>query len=285
MNRKLKIGLLTGLTTAVIMSSGCGGATSGFSPFSFGGLMFYNSGNLFTMLQNGSNVRPGPTNVFLGSMTFNRKIVTSRTISGVSQIIICNADGSAEVQLTNSTGGNLRPSVDPNGTKIAFISSRDGNNEIYVMNIDGTNQTRLTNDAGSDYFPSISADGTKIIFNSDRDGNEEVYSINVNGTGLTRLTNNAADDITPAWSEDGTEILFCTDRDGNFEIYRANANGTSPTRITTTAEDEVHASYSIDGSRIFYYDSTSEVRRINPDGSTRVTLSSGGGTKTACWVF
>lgn len=276
--------MLAGLAASIALTSGCGGS-SALNPFSFGGLLYYNAGNLFTTLQNGSNVRPGPTNVFLGSMTFNRRIVASRQISGVNQIFISNPDGSGEVQLTTSSGGNFRPSVDPNGTKIAFISQRDGNSEIYVMNIDGTNQTRLTNDAAEDYFPSISADGTKVIFTSERDGNVEVYSINVNGTGLLRLTNNAAADTTPAWSEDGTEILFCTDRDGNFEIYKANANGTSPTRITTTTEDEVHASYSIDGTRIFYYDDTGEVRRINPDGSNRVNITTGGGAKTACWVF
>jgi Tol biopolymer transport system component len=42
----------------------------------------------------------------------------------------------------------------PDGSKVVFTSTRDGNSEIYVMNADGTGQTRLTNSAASDYAPS-----------------------------------------------------------------------------------------------------------------------------------
>ncbi len=48
------------------------------------------------------------------------------------------------------------PAWSPDGTKIAFSTSRDGNFEIYVMNADGTGPTRLTNDPANDRFAAWS---------------------------------------------------------------------------------------------------------------------------------
>jgi TolB protein len=42
-----------------------------------------------------------------------------------------------------SNDGQL-PSWSPDGTKIAFVSLRDGNSDIFVMNADGSGQTNLT---------------------------------------------------------------------------------------------------------------------------------------------
>src|SRR5207302_930733 len=41
----------------------------------------------------------------------------------------------------------------PDGTQIAFISTRDGNPEVYVMNADGTGQTRITNNPADEERP------------------------------------------------------------------------------------------------------------------------------------
>ncbi len=280
-------GLTLTAISAFVVLGGCGGAAKGFSPLAWGGLAYYESGNMFTISMNGTNLRPGPTGVFVGSMSFNRRIFTSINDGNDDELWSMNANGSDPVQLTNNSDDDFRPIVTPDGTKVVFISRRDGNDEIYIMNADGTGQTRLTSSGGSDYFPSISQDGTKIVFRSDRDGNDEIYSIDADGNNETRLTNNAGSDTTPAWSPDGSQILFTSDRDGNAEIYRMNANGSSQTRLTTTnSDDEYHASYNIDGDWIFYYDGSGRIRRINPDGTNRQDITStAGASKTCTWVY
>ena len=50
----------------------------------------------------------------------------------------------------------------PDGSKIAFVSDRDGNDEIYVMNADGSNQTRLTNNTVTDISPVWSPEDSSI---------------------------------------------------------------------------------------------------------------------------
>jgi len=101
------------------------------------------------------------------------------------------------------------PAWSPNGTKIAFQSSRDGNPEIYVMNADGSNSTRLTENRANDEFPVWSPDGSKIAFISNRDGQQDIYIMNADGSNVTRLTDNSIREISLSWSPDGTKIAFC----------------------------------------------------------------------------
>lgn len=60
------------------------------------------------------------------------------------------------------------PAWSPDGQRIAFTSSRDGNNEIYVVNVDNSNLHRLTDHPANDFAPTWSPDGEKIAFLSDR---------------------------------------------------------------------------------------------------------------------
>ena len=147
------------------------------------------------------------------------KIVFVSNRDGDEQIYVMDADGSNAIKLTdvhdeegNPTSAaphqtstahgefNLYPDWSPDGTKIAFVSTRDGNNEIYVMNADGSNPTNLTNHSASDLFPIWSPDGTKIAFVSGRDGNAEIYVIDADGANPVNITNNPANDTTPSWS-------------------------------------------------------------------------------------
>ena len=80
-----------------------------------------------------------------------------------------DADGSNQTRLTYTPSKDYSPSWSPDGSKIAFSSSRDGNYEIYVMDADGSNQTNLTNNSANDSGPSWSPDGSKIAFSSSRD--------------------------------------------------------------------------------------------------------------------
>ena len=82
-----------------------------------------------------------------------------------TDIYVINANGSGLVQLT-STGHESSAAWSPDGSKIAFQSTRDGNSEIYVMRADGSGIARLIHRAANDYDPAWSPDGTQIAFDS-----------------------------------------------------------------------------------------------------------------------
>lgn len=167
------------------------------------------------------------------------------------KIYTMNVDGSNQTKLTENSFEDEAPRWSPDGSKIAFVSKRDGNPEIYVMNSDGTNITRLTNSPTFDIMPAWSPDGTKIAFRSDRDGNPEIYTMNNDGTNLKRVTRNLSSDESPAWSPDGTKLLFVSRRDNiknaneDFvnEIYVMNADSSNIFRLTNNSEDDNYPSW------------------------------------------
>lgn len=116
-----------------------------------------------------------------------------------SEIYIINTDGTGLQKLTDNKVGDSGPDWSPDGSQIAFTSSRDGNYEIYTMKPDGSSIVRLINNPASDGSPSWSPDGTHIAFVSDRDGNNEIYLIDADGSNQIRLTSTNSIDFLPTW--------------------------------------------------------------------------------------
>jgi hypothetical protein len=82
-----------------------------------------------------------------------RRIAFSRPETGGQyDIYVAKVDGSGLTQLT-SDGQSSDAAWSPDGSKLVFISTRDGNVELYVMNADGTNQTRVTNTPTAELRP------------------------------------------------------------------------------------------------------------------------------------
>lgn len=208
-----------------------------------------------------------------------------------SHVHVINADGSGDKALTTGTegvsNGHTVPSWSPDGSKLVFLSDRDGNLEIYTMNADGSNQMNISRNDSTDYMSTFSwsPDGSKILFSSDRgSGNDfEVYIANTDGTGIIQLTDNAFFDSFASWSPDGSKIAFTSNRDSNisdangFEIYIMNADGTGVTRLTSNSSYDFGPVWSPDGGQIAFstnrdYDQgySYEIYKINVDGSEPV---------------
>ncbi len=69
------------------------------------------------------------------------------------EIYVINVDGTGLTNLTNDPAfDGWRPAWSPDGSQIAFFSTRDDpiNDEVYVMNADGSNVRRLTNNPSDD---------------------------------------------------------------------------------------------------------------------------------------
>lgn len=142
---------------------------------------------------------------------------------------VMNPDGSNPHAITFKD--DIDPTWSPDGSRIAFASSRSGKRQLYVANANGKKAEQVTDLKNMGGRSSWSPDGTKLAFYRGSEGDRDIYVINIDGTGLKRLTN-GGDNLGPSWSPDGNWIAFTSFRDGNNEIYIVHPDGRGETRLT-----------------------------------------------------
>jgi hypothetical protein len=174
-----------------------------------------------------------------------------------------------EIWVMDASGGNQRlispngrnPAWSPDGSKLVFESTRDGNRELYVMDANGGNVVRLTKNAAEDFDPCWSPDGKRTAFASSRDGNYEIYTMNAaDGSDARRLTTHLAADFNPAWSPDGKTIAFHSNRRtdsnellGPYQLYVTGADGSgTPTKLSTTGGEDENPAWSPGGTALVF---------------------------------
>jgi len=144
------------------------------------------------------------------------------------------------------------PAFSPDGSRIAFVSQRDGNAEIYVMNADGTGTTRVSSDPQPDGRPSFMPDGQSLVFHSSRTaGKQEIWAVNVDGTALTQLTRDSVNS-SPAVSPDGQIIAYVSTRNKDGDIWLMNRDGTNQRQFTRSPQQrESEPRFLRDGTLVY----------------------------------
>jgi len=126
-----------------------------------------------------------------------------------------------ERRVTSGRRG-LSPAVSPDGTTIAFVTTRDGTSNLALVNMDGTNYRELTPYASGEqvYSPAWSPDGSRIVYDySIRDGRDIAW-VRPDGTDREFLLAGDDDARSAKFSPDGKALWFSSDRSGIFNIYR-----------------------------------------------------------------
>ena len=139
-------------------------------------------------------------------------------------------------KLTPDTTSASDPAFSPDGSRIAFVSQRDGNAEIYVMNADGTGSTRVTNDPQPDGRPSFTPDGQALVFHSSRTaGKQQIWAVNVDGSGVTQLTRDSVNS-SPTISPDGQTIAYVSTRNKDTDIWLMARDGSNQRQFTRSPQ-------------------------------------------------
>ena len=151
-------------------------------------------------------------------------------------------------RIGSDTATAFEPVFSPDGSRIAFVSPRDGNPEIYVMDADGTGTVRVTNDPGVDGGPVFGGERA-IYFHSDRVGKKlQVFMMSDAGDSVRQLTTDSTNSH-PTVSPDGRTVAFVSTRDRNYDIWLMNADGSNQRQFTRSPQwNERYPQFMKDGT-------------------------------------
>src|SRR6267143_2047285 len=161
------------------------------------------------------------------------EIVVASSRTGRFQLYAAERVNLAQLRkVMDDTAVATEPAFSPDGSRIAYTSTRDGNPEIYVMDADGTSAGRLTNSPGVDGDASFTADGQAVVFHSQRTGHRQIFLQPITSSDAVRLTQEPADNSQPTVSPDGETIAFVSNREGNNHIWLMSKDGSSQRPVT-----------------------------------------------------
>jgi TolB protein len=222
-----------------------------------------------------------------------RSIAYTSYRRGFPDLVISNIfAGTMEEPTKGCTAGpgqlcqNYLPVFSPDGTQIAFASSRDGNPELYVMNRDGSNVRRITNHPNVDFTPTWSPSGTQIAFLSDRSGSPQIYVISPDGTGMRRVSYETYAD-RPTWSPAPyNEIAFTARTGPGFDIKVLNIASSETRQITFGEGSNESPAWSPNGRHLAFTSTRSgktQIFTVDRDGNNVRQLTRDGNNQTPHW--
>ena len=160
----------------------------------------------------------------------------------------------APTRLISSTWIDTNPQYSPDGSRIAFTSTRTGQIEIWVCDSDGSNPVQITDlkaqkpEGGG--TPRWSPDGRYLAFDSTKAGESDIYVVPAQGGPARRITPETSHEDMPSWLQDGKWIYFESDRSGVFQVWKVPFAGGRAVQVTDNGGAEAFESR--DGKFVYY---------------------------------
>lgn len=174
------------------------------------------------------------------------------------QIFLQRVDGRSAIPLSRSPNDDDRsPAFSPDGSQIAFRSSRDGGG-LFVMGATGESVRRVSSEG---FDPSWSPDGKEIVFASEemlsptsRNSISQLTIVNV-ATGVLRVLCRQ-DAMQPVFSPNGKRVLFwgLKGRGGQRDLYSIAVSGDAKS-IVAAMDDaalDFNGIWAPDGQSVFF---------------------------------
>jgi Tol biopolymer transport system component len=132
----------------------------------------------------------------------------------------------------NRYQGDLDPAVSPDGNRMAFSSSRDGNRHLWVAALDGTGAQPVTSGTWQDDRPAWSHDARQLAFNSDRGGIRSLWVVAADGGSPRKVIDaNLSGGVT--WSRDGAHLVYSAGAGAGPGLWKIAISGGIPQRLET----------------------------------------------------
>lgn len=170
--------------------------------------------------------------------------VTRSTGGGDSDIVLVSPEGQMLARLTQGQSINVSPSFSPDGSQIAFCSSRGGSPQIYVMSVAGGRPRRVSPRGSYNTQPVWSPKGDKIAYTGRVDGRFQIFVVDVNSGEAVQVTSSRGDNVDPTWSPDGRYLIFSSTRTGRAQLFFSDARGVRQRQLISSPGSDTSPAWS-----------------------------------------
>jgi Tol biopolymer transport system component len=191
-------------------------------------------------------------------------------------IFMADLNGKIVKQLTSSKGYDAEATLSPDGKKMLYTSTKDGDIDMYVMDLKTGKEIKVTNLMGYDGGGWFSPDGKKLIWRASRPKTEaeikeykellaqglvaptnmEVWIANADGTNAKQVSSFGQANWAPAYMPDNKRIIFASNHEYKrgfpFNLYTMNEDGTNLTKVSRDKGFDAFPMFSPNGKKIVF---------------------------------
>ncbi len=190
-------------------------------------------------------------------------------------IYMTDLNGRITKKLTDSPGYDAEATLSPDGLKMLFTSTRNGDLDLFVMDLTSGTTTQITNTLGYDGGAWFNGDGSRIVWRASRPKTEaeikeykellseglvaptqmEVFTCNADGSDARQVTALGQANWAPNFMPDG-RIIFCSNHEYKrgfpFNMYTMNADGSNMEKISRDKGFDAFPMFSPNGKRLVF---------------------------------
>jgi serine/threonine-protein kinase len=157
-------------------------------------------------------------------------------------------------RLTLGQGRNSYPVWSPDGTQVAFVSSRNGSDDIYIQSADFSGTPEQLTHSGNVLPYSFAPDGKSLVIRQvDPSTGVDIGILHLDGARQVEpLLNGKAAELNGEISPDGRWLAYQSDESGRPEVYVRPFPHTSTGRWQVSSDGGVSPGWSPRGDELFY---------------------------------
>lgn len=161
-------------------------------------------------------------------------LATSRIVfvsdkSGSKQVYLCDPEGREVLQVTHHSHGAVSPSLNADGSAVAYTSYRNGFPVVQWLDLGQGWERTVTDTPGSSFGAAFAPDGQRLALVMSFLGNPEIFVTDLNTNTAACISDTTGAPSSPAWHPDGKQVIFSDDRGDGPKLYIAEVPETNET--------------------------------------------------------
>jgi TolB protein len=158
--------------------------------------------------------------------------------------------GSAQAPAKPPPRNGSLPAVSPDGSHIAFVSSRGGSQDVFVIAADGSGETQLTHTPEEEGAVGWTGDGKQVVFSVFANDTSLLYFIDPDGKHQREV--GRVPGRSPMLSPDGKKLLYMAGTWTATQLMVSALDGSKARQAPTGSPIAWNNHWSPDGKRIAF---------------------------------